>query len=90
MAVRVRQSLQVNFFIMRDFTYSGFENQETCTDGLVKTTKKLTSLNLTVQHHSFQFFAKLLRIRRMPPTDSDEYFYTLIDFLASPQCLNIT
>lgn len=57
---------------------------------LEKTTKNLTSLNLSVQHHSFQFFAKLLRIHRMPPINSDEYFYTLIEFLASPQCLNIT
>ena len=57
---------------------------------LEKTTKNLTSLNLTVQHHSFQFFAKLLRIHRMPPINSDEYFYTLIEFLASPQCLNIS
>ena len=56
---------------------------------LEKTTKNLTSLNLAVQHHSFQFFAKLLRIHRMPPINSDEYFYTLIEFLASPQCLNI-
>jgi len=62
---------------------------DTMHDDFAKTTKKLTSLNLSVQHHSFQFFAKLLRIHRMPPINSGEYFYTLIEFLASPQCLHI-
>lgn len=44
MTVRVRQSLQVNFFIMRDFTYSGFENQETCNHLRAGETCKVTGI----------------------------------------------
>lgn len=44
MAVRVRQSLQVNFFIMRDFTYSGFENQEACNHLRAGETCKVTGI----------------------------------------------
>ena len=49
----------------------------------------LTCLNLSVQHHRFQFFAKRLRLHRMPPVNSDEYFYFLVGFLASPQPLHV-
>ena len=62
---------------------------DTMHGGFAKTTKHLLVYNLSVQHHKFQFFAKLLRIHRMPPTNSDEYFYYLVGFLASPQPLHI-
>ena len=49
----------------------------------------LTDLSLSAQNHNIHFTTKLLRIHRMPPINSDDYFYSFIGFLASPQCLHI-
>ena len=49
----------------------------------------LTDLSLSAQNHNIHFTTKLLRIHRMPPVNSDEYFYYLVGFLASHQPLHI-
>ena len=62
---------------------------DTMHDDFVKTTKKLTCLKLSLQHHNIQFTTKLLRTHKMPPVNSDDYFYSFLGFLASHQGLHV-
>jgi hypothetical protein len=50
---------------------------------------KITKL-LLMQNHNIQFTTTLLRTHRMPPIDADDYFYSFIGFLASPQQLHFS